>query len=37
VLIKNGKISSVIDFGDLAYSPMINEVAVAMMYASYDK
>jgi 4-aminobutyrate aminotransferase-like enzyme/Ser/Thr protein kinase RdoA (MazF antagonist) len=37
VLIKNGKISSVIDFGDLAYSSLINEVAIAMMYASYDK
>ena len=37
VLIQNGKVSSIIDFGDLVYSPLINEVAIAMTYASYDK
>ena len=37
MIVKNGKISSFIDFGDLAYSLLINEVAIAMMYASYDK
>ena len=37
VLITNGKVSSIIDFGDLVYSPLINEVAIAMTYASYDK
>lgn len=28
---------SLIDFGDLAFSPLINELAVAMTYAAYDK
>ncbi|WP_291780087.1 aminotransferase class III-fold pyridoxal phosphate-dependent enzyme [Cecembia sp.] len=28
---------SLIDFGDLAYTPLINELAVAMTYAAYDK
>jgi ethanolamine-phosphate phospho-lyase len=37
VLIINDKVSSIIDFGDLVYSPLINEVAIAMTYASYDK
>ena len=37
VLVLNGKVSSLIDFGDLVYSPLINEVAIAMTYASYDK
>ena len=37
VLIQNGKVSSIIDFGDLVYSPLINEIAIAMTYASYDK
>ncbi|OUS00984.1 aminotransferase class III [Flavobacteriales bacterium 33_180_T64] len=37
VLIKNGKISGLIDFGDLAYSPLINELAIAITYACYDK
>ena len=37
VLIRNGEVSSIIDFGDLVYSPLINEVAIAMTYASYDK
>jgi 4-aminobutyrate aminotransferase-like enzyme/Ser/Thr protein kinase RdoA (MazF antagonist) len=26
-----------IDFGDLAYGPLVNELAVAMTYAAYDK
>ena len=37
VLIKNGKVSSIIDFGDLVYSPLINEIAIAITYGSYDK
>lgn len=28
---------ALIDFGDLAFSPLINELAVAMTYAAYDK
>ena len=37
VLIRNGEVSSIIDFGDLVYSPLINEIATAITYASYDK
>jgi 4-aminobutyrate aminotransferase-like enzyme/Ser/Thr protein kinase RdoA (MazF antagonist) len=37
VLTKDGKISGFIDFGDLAYAPLINELAVAITYACYDK
>jgi len=37
VLLTNHKVSSIIDFGDLVYSPLINELAIAMTYASYDK
>lgn len=37
VLVKNEVVSSIIDFGDLAYSPLINELAVAITYACYNK
>ncbi len=37
VLVKNEKVSGIIDFGDLAYSHLINEVAIAITYACYDK
>ena len=37
VLVTNTKVSGLIDFGDLAYTPLINEVAIAMTYAGYDK
>ena len=37
VLSKNGVISGFIDFGDLAHSLLINELAVAITYACYDK
>ena len=37
VLVKDGKVSGIIDFGDLAYSPLINELAIAITYACYDK
>ena len=37
VLVNNGNVSGIIDFGDLAYSPLINELAVAITYACYDK
>ena len=33
---KNGKLA-IIDFGDLTNSQLINEIAIAMTYASYDK
>ena len=37
VLVNNGEVSGLIDFGDLAYSPLINELAVAISYACFDK
>ena len=37
VLTKNGIVSSVIDFGDMCYSPLINELAVAITYACFEK
>ncbi len=37
ILTEKGKVSGLIDFGDLAYSPLINELAVAITYACYDK
>ncbi|WP_373519990.1 aminotransferase class III-fold pyridoxal phosphate-dependent enzyme [Aquiflexum sp.] len=37
ILIKETKDLALIDFGDLAYAPLIQEVAVAMTYAAYDK
>ncbi len=37
VLLKNETISGIIDFGDLAHSHLINEIAIAITYACYDK
>ncbi|MFX0558543.1 aminotransferase class III-fold pyridoxal phosphate-dependent enzyme [Maribacter sp. CXY002] len=37
ILAQNGKISGIIDFGDLAHSFLINELAIAITYACYDK
>ena len=37
VLVKDGQVTGIIDFGDIAYAPLINELAVAMVYVSYDK
>ena len=37
ILVNNGEVSGIIDFGDLAYSPLINELAVAIAYACFDK
>ncbi|MBL4658884.1 MAG: aminotransferase class III-fold pyridoxal phosphate-dependent enzyme [Alcanivoracaceae bacterium] len=37
ILVNEGVTTSVIDFGDLAYSALINEVAVAIAYACIDK
>ena len=37
LLVKNGKISGIIDFGDVAHSFLINELAIAITYGCYDK
>lgn len=37
ILVKENQDFALIDFGDLAYAPLIQEVAVAMTYAAYDK
>ncbi|MGB1448779.1 MAG: aminotransferase class III-fold pyridoxal phosphate-dependent enzyme [Flavobacteriaceae bacterium] len=37
LLAKGKKVTGCIDFGDLAYGPRIYELAIAMVYASYDK
>lgn len=37
VLIKDNAVSGLIDFGDLTYSPLINELAIAITYGCYDK
>ncbi len=37
VLVKNGKVSGIIDFGDMAYSPLINEVSIAITYGMMGK
>ena len=37
LLVTDNQISGIIDFGDLAHSFLINELAVAIAYACYDK
>lgn len=37
VLVQNHQVSGIIDFGDLCYSQLINEVAIALTYVIYDK
>lgn len=37
VLVRAGKVSSIIDFGDIVYSPLINELAVGIAYAIMGK
>ncbi len=37
ILIADGRVHGLIDFGDLAHSALINEVAVAIVYLCYDK
>lgn len=37
VMVNNGEVSGIIDFGDLAYSPLINELAVAISYAGLNQ
>lgn len=37
VLVKNGEISGIIDFGDICYTPLINELAIAVTYGMLGK
>jgi len=37
VLASSGKVSGIIDFGDMVYAPLINELAAAITYMLYDK
>ncbi|MBW1297877.1 aminotransferase class III-fold pyridoxal phosphate-dependent enzyme [Aquimarina litoralis] len=37
ILTDNNKVSGIIDFGDIAYSHLINELAIAITYGCYDK
>lgn len=37
ILTQNDHVTGIIDFGDLAYAPLINELAVAVTYACYGK
>ena len=37
VLVSDGQVSGIIDFGDVVYSPLINELAVAISYAIMEK
>ena len=37
VLVENGKVTGIIDFGDMVYSSLINELAIAITYAIMGK
>lgn len=37
VLVQNNKVTGIIDFGDIAHSFLINELAIAITYTCYDK
>ena len=37
VLAKDNKVSGMIDFGDMVYAPLINELAVAITYMLFEK
>ena len=37
VLVQNGKVSGIIDFGDICHTQLINELAIALTYAILDK
>ncbi len=37
VMVKDGRVSAIIDFGDLAYCPNICELAITIAYACFDK
>jgi ethanolamine-phosphate phospho-lyase len=37
ILVKNGKIEGFLDFGDASYTPMVNDIAIAMTYLMLGK
>jgi 4-aminobutyrate aminotransferase-like enzyme/Ser/Thr protein kinase RdoA (MazF antagonist) len=37
VLVKDGDIAGLIDFGDISYTPLINELAIAVTYCIFGK
>jgi len=37
ILVADEQVSGIIDFGDLTYSPLINEVAIATTYVGYNQ
>ncbi len=37
VLVENGEVSGIIDFGDVCYSPLVNELAIAVTYGVLGK
>lgn len=37
ILVTHNRVTGLIDFGDLAYSMLINELAIALTYVCYDK
>jgi ethanolamine-phosphate phospho-lyase len=37
VLVKSGEISGIIDFGDICYTPLVNELAIAITYGILSK
>jgi len=37
VLVKDNRVTGIIDFGDLVYSLLINELAIALSYIMFDK
>ena len=37
ILVQEGEVFGIIDFGDVAHSFMINELAIAIVYGCYDK
>lgn len=37
VLVNDGEVSSIIDFGDIAHSVLVADLAIAIAYACYDK
>jgi ethanolamine-phosphate phospho-lyase len=37
ILVNEGQVNGIIDFGDLAHTYLINELAVAIVYLCYDK
>ncbi len=37
ILLDNKEVTGLIDFGDLVFSPLINEIAISATYLAYDK